>query len=630
MARAATRLPPPLPPPPMEKSAKLIVGLGGVLVVLAFFLGSIALPIGAFGLLAIGWGSYAARIGRAAQRTHAALQALTRGQVHEAAAHLDAIPARAARRGSVKRAIAFQRTLIAFYRGDAAAAAQAIEPALGTKTSLLTHGHEHMQRTLALSVRALVRASMGETDRVHADVAEVLASPYASPEALSRVRIAEAVALARTNGGSDALAAHVRAHGALMLEHALPRERVLARAIRKMVHTRARSVYREPARPSDAETRDALGDWIASIAPEAAAFADEPSRLAERAEAPSVPAPTEAAAAAVAQARANAKPTARGPWRRLAVLWAALVVLFLAVWQLLTPSPSSSHGASHAPVPPTDPTTMPLVTTLAFVAIVALVFARVIARGRGNERELFAVQRALAGGDIATATPILERLYRGPGLVAAQALWLRARHLEQQAQFGEALAYCDRALATINAQPYGTRSAAALALTPSVLGQRATTLAALGREPEANAELATIAAQHGAFGHRAVFEQRVRLIAAVRRGDLDAARTIARQRTGELPIPLRDEMLADLVLATAPQGASREEQERVDAELREGHMLSAWVDAIAPGLRDELARRVAGGGPRIAQDAQDAQLQAHAMDGGEANFGASEAARARR
>ena len=272
------------------------------------------------------------------------------------------------------------------------------------------------------------------------------------------------------------------------------------------------------------------------------------------------------------------------------------------------------------------------------MAAVFAVMAILVARVRRGERDLFAVQRALASGDLATANPLLDRLAHGQSLVAAQAVWLRARHLEQQANFVEALASCDRALATIHAQPYGIRNAAALALTPSVLGQRATVLAALGREPEAYAELATIASQHGAFAYRAVFEQRVRLVAAVRRGDRDAARAVARERTGELPLPLRDELLADLVLATAPEGASREEQERVDAELRADRALAAWVDAIAPGLRDELARRVAGGGAgpavRVAQDAQRVQdartgIHHHAIDEEEADARDDAAARTR-
>lgn len=623
MPRAATRLPPPVTPPATEKSAKLIIVSGAVLCALSLPLG--VAPAALFGGFAMWWGLHALRTGRAAQRTHAALQALTRGLVEDAEAHLDAIPARQAKRGSVKRAVAFQRTLIAFYRGDLGEAARAVEPALGEKTSVLTHGHEQMQRTLALSLRALVNASRGESERVHADVAAVAASPYATPEALSRVRIAEAVALARTNGGSDALAAHVRAHGSLMLEHALPRERVLARAIRKMVQARSRSIYREPAKPS-AETRDALGDWIASIAPEAAVFADEPSHLAERVEAASLPPATAEATRAVAAARASAKTTARAPWRRLVAVWAALIVLFLAIWQLLAPAERPHHHARHVAPPPPDPTMVPAVTSLVFVVVVAALLTVVIRKARRSERELFAAQRALASGDLASANDLLDRLDRAGGLVAPQSFWLRARHLEQAARFHEALALCDRALGAIHAQPYGTRAAAALALTPSVLGVRATVLAALGREAEANAELATIAAQHGAFGHRAVFEQRVRLIAAVRRGDLDAARAVARERTGELPLPLRDEVLADLVLATAPHGASREEQERVDAELRADPPLAAWIDAIAPGLRDELARRVAGGAVRVAQDAQ---IQAHAIDRDEADDAAHEAARAR-
>jgi hypothetical protein len=125
-----------------------------------------------------------------------------------------------------------------------------------------------------------------------------------------------------------------------------------------------------------------------------------------------------------------------------------------------------------------------------------------------------------------------------------------------------------------------------------------------GRTDEALAELDAIAKQHPAWSSRAVAEVRIRLLAAVRRGDLETARAVARGVAPELPMSLRDEVLADLVLATAPDGSSREEQERLDAELRDDASLRTGIDAVAPGMRDELARRVAGG-VRVAREADE-------------------------
>ena len=86
---------------------------------------------------------------------------------------------------------------------------------------------------------------------------------------------------------------------------------------------------------------------------------------------------------------------------------------------------------------------------------------------------------------------------------------------------------------------------------------------------------------------------------ALKRGDLDDARVIARERTPELPITLRDETLADLILATAPHGASRDEQERIDTEIREDLTIRTWIEAVAPELRDDLGRRIGEKGARV-------------------------------
>lgn len=114
---------------------------------------------------------------------------------------------------------------------------------------------------------------------------------------------------------------------------------------------------------------------------------------------------------------------------------------------------------------------------------------------------------------------------------------------------------------------------------------------------------------------------------AVKKGHRDAARAVARARTPELPITLRDETLADLVLATAPHGASREEQERVDTEIREDLTIRTWIDAVAPDLRGELARRVSGTNVRIeARDQDREEVKANQIEKEDANEAQAEAA----
>jgi hypothetical protein len=156
------------------------------------------------------------------------------------------------------------------------------------------------------------------------------------------------------------------------------------------------------------------------------------------------------------------------------------------------------------------------------------------------------------------------------------------------------------------------RAVAAPQLLPAALSVRAVSLAALGQKEEATAELATLLGAHGTWGHAAATEHRVRLLLAVKSGDLDEARAIARERTVELPIPLRDEVLADLVLAVGPDGLAKDERERLAAELDADARLRAWIDAVAPGLRDRFARSSAEPAPiRVAADADAEEPQDH-------------------
>lgn len=550
-------------------------------------------------------------VGRAAMRTHAALQALTRGQMEEAEAHLDAIHPWGARNGAIKRSTAYQRGLIAFYRGDAAAAIAVLDSAAGAETRTFTRTQEHLLRAYVLSTRALALASMGETARARTDVNAVLESEHALPDTLARARLAEAVVLTR-EGAHDALAAFFREHGSLVLEHALPRERVLARALRKMVTSRSRSVYREAARPDEtsAET-NAVGDWIARIAPEAAQHAAHGPGLAERADNAAPPAVSDDAVRAFEETRKqSAKALApKGPSRqarKTLILWAILIVMFLVIYQLLGSAPSSAPTAT-APATATATVAQDQLVHWSGVlggAVVAAMFAILVAinvrRNRKTVREIVAANRAVMLRDPKTAEPLLQSLEKTTqNLGPAQAFLLRASMAERDARFADCIAWCDRGLAAIASQVHANRVVASMTITPSLEALRCLALAAVGRDAEATAGLAAFGKAHAGWSHRASAELRIRLMLALKRGDLDDARVIARERTPELPITLRDETLADLILATAPHGASRDEQERIDTEIREDLTIRTWIEAVAPELRDDLGRRIGEKGARV-------------------------------
>lgn len=593
---------------PTDRIAFVFIGIGA-LGLLAVVSGGVTMTLLglAFAALMGFTGVHQLFFGRGAVRTHAALQALTRGQMEEAEAHLDAISPWAARNGAIMRSTAYQRGLIAFYRGDAARATALLEPASGARTRLFTRTQELLLRAYVLSVRALAFASTGDAARARADVTAVLESEHALPDALARARLAEAVVLGR-EGAHDALAAFFREHGSLVLEHALPRERVLARALRKMVTSRARSVYRESARPDDGSTEtNAVGDWIARIAPEAAPHAAQGPGLVERADAAAPPEVSDKAVRAFEETRRRSAKdlSPRGPsrqWKKTLILWAVLIALFLVVYQLL---------GSATPVDDTLPSGPELarysgvLVGLAILAAIGIAAAVAVRRNRKTVRDIVAASRAVMVHDLVTAEPLLAALEQSTqNLGAAQAFGLRAGIAEREGRFGDCIVFCDRGLASIASQVHANRVVASMTVTPALEALRSVALAALGREAEATAALAVFGKAHPTWSNRASAELRIRLMLAVKRGDFDAARAIARERTPELPITLRDEALADLVLAVAPNGASRDEQERVDTEIREDLTIRTWIDAVAPELRDDLARRVSAKDVRVRTDEQ--------------------------
>jgi hypothetical protein len=99
----------------------------------------------------------------------------------------------------------------------------------------------------------------------------------------------------------------------------------------------------------------------------------------------------------------------------------------------------------------------------------------------------------------------------------------------------------------------------------------------------------------------------VRLVRATRAGDRDAACAAARSRTGDLPLPYRDDVLADLAHASRGE-ATEDDLARLDAELRDDAELRAWLDAALPGLRDDKAMH--GRRARIATSAAAASAPA--------------------
>lgn len=544
---------------------------------------------GVFGVFAAGvgiwiWRAVDAQL-VAVQLANLAGQEITRGKLDEAEELIAHIP-RHGYIGTIPRAVGLLRALIAIHRGNAADAVAAATIATDPKLGLLQHAFKQMQRAQGHSYRALAEVGLGETARAEQDAAAAEAFAEAPPDAIARARLVKALVMSRA-GKHDDVAVYLRDNGNLFSEHLAPHERSLVRAVARMTQRRKRSVYREPARPVNEAEPTRVAGWIALVAPEAASFADEERPLAERLEALAAPPQEPAAMQAIAAGRGRAAATTPGKKKPIAwmlLLWVVLIVMFLTIWQFLTPTETSS-----GPVEPPPPETffesamisgMPFL----FLALMAGLFAIPFARVAAAQRRQMSAARAAALGDVATARVAYEELTKNKQATIAAASWLALGKLSaKEAAFPTAVEAYERGIARIDAQPMA-RAAASDLLVPALLGELAVAKAAAGRIAEADGELAMLMRQCPQFPGLASTHARVRLVRALRMGDLASAAAVARERTAELPMPRREELLGDLALA-ATGVVSEDERERLESELGD-EVVARWIEAVAPRLRD--------------------------------------------
>ncbi len=601
-----------LPKHPANALARRYLAFGSLLAA-----GSGAAVYAGFPSAAIVGGSFAAmllwssvtvrRSGDAVLLNNLAFERLSRGHVSEAEELLARIPARYQTKGALARAVGVQRAMIALYRGDAEAAVAAATAAASRPYDFFARDHQRRQDASAHALRALANASLGRVAEALEDAGRADGTDPTSPEAIARAALARALVVSRTQGASG-LAKHFAVGGASkMIEYLSPRERALARALRRMARASRPHAYREAAKADDerAQKANELASWMASIAPAAAAFATE--EYASTAEVDARVAATPEGLDAVARSRQKAqkKPAAKA-WQVL-VLWVVLVALMLFGWSLVP----QGHGA-HAKANDQPFVFAPgWVLALGTVAIFAITVGLQIHRRQRAQRQMAQARLDLARGNEASAQKTLERLTKSALGSVAGGAWLGIAYLaERKTDFARCLDACDHALNALwrNAAVRAMQSDIAL---PEIVATRAFALAALGRRTESDAERARLVADYPSYPYAARAHFRVGLIAAVRAGDLEAAARIARTRTPDLPLYLRDELLADVVLAVV-EGASPEERERIASELREDAEVRAWVEAVAPGLCDRMhgVVRVA---TQVEEGADEAESEASAL-----------------
>ncbi len=556
-------------------------------------------------------GRFVRQSGPAAQAINLAYNLSTAGHIAEADERYAEIDARISLR-YLRRVIAVNRAWIALRRGDLERAVTLSGEAIDRPVQWISRLNERANIVEARGLRALALASLGDTSGAERDVAAILESPLATPSALARAELARALLLEQA-GDRAALGAHLAKHRRLLLEHTHPRERAIVRAYQRMLEAQATSVYRHGA-PREPAPRDepALSDWVAKLAPGAASFVPaEITRSAGTGEKPRARVGAEAVAAA--RARFDRKSSSGGRGVKALALWGLLIGMFLGIWQFLAPErpaparvrvPPPMHGPTRS-----DPELLgmliPVLLALFFCGLV-LLFAR---QKRARGPQLSTAQAALARGDEDAALAMLTTLSNGPALVAAQALLTLATERERTGDLRTAQELCERGIVKAQQMPAQTSDI----LLPALFAEHAVLLAAQGEGDEAAAELALIEERHPTFAHLDAARFRITLIDAARRSDFSGAAQIA-EKSADLPLPVRVELLADLVRVIAdPEAGSRGEMERLRKELRTDAVSRAWLEKVAPGVPVAFEHAGSDAGPIEAPHDTDEEAEREAL-----------------
>lgn len=536
-------------------------GFGGLLLV-------------ALGALAVGLGIWQRRAGADVQRVNVAYAALSQGRIDDARALLDEAE-RTVRLAYLRRSLDLQGAILAVSEGDLAAAKARLDHAIAAPRSLLAGSWEHMNVASAHAQRAVVHAILGDRAAAEADAKAAQESRWAAPETLGRATIARAIVLERA-GDRAALQEHLEQHRTLV-DVAPPVERAIGRGLSRALRLPASSVYRRPAPRAQSGSR--LSALLAQVSPAAAAAIELADAAGER-EAPAPPAEPEAAAmqrvtASRAMATQQGGASTKTRLKRALFIWIALVAVLTLLWFVLLP------GAPRQPRPGPPPPSSD--SALAFFQLFPLLFVAIfgflLLEQRSLTASLFTAAREIAIGQTARGRTRLEKIVRTRyQLLAAQAALHLAHLSEREGDLASALRWCDQGIGKLGSA--FARAASTDILRPELISERAFVLAAMDRTAEAEAELAVLAREHPTypFMPRTLF--RVRMIQRLRANDLAGAAAIARGRTPELPLTSRDDLLADVVIAT--DGDDDEARAHLREEVRRFAEGERWMSTVAP------------------------------------------------
>lgn len=505
------------------------------------------------------------------------------GRLREASEVLDVVEARVPEPWCIRIA-QIQRAIIATRRGDMRAAALALDTAIEQPVGSYARDNAEYQLEGAHALRAFVRASLGDAAGARADIDDVRRRA-ASDDALARVALAEAILLEQAGKRED-LRQLLAERGALLLEHTHPRERAIVRAFQRMVRSDKASVYRraEARRESEGSEEPTLADWVAKVAPGAASFV-----RSTRAAAQTATLQPEAAVAAPTLHAIRANQEAKKPAERHVVRW----IVGAVVGATAAIGAAAMFAYRSAPTLPDAALARPEQTEGVFFYLLLPILAMPVIYGVARLVQWIGRRRAEAEArsprNAASGPPTdaqLQALSDSPSpVVGAQAWLIRADRAERAGDFAEALRCATAGLKRL-AHP-ADRMAADIVY-PDLLSMRAFCLAAVGRPEESNAELANLGPAYPHYG-RAVF--RAGLVAYLRRGDLEGAAVWIDRGEADLPLSVREELLADLVRAAVhPEQAGAGEVQRLKDELAASPAMEAWIRALAPELLDTFRR----------------------------------------
>jgi tetratricopeptide (TPR) repeat protein len=508
------------------------------------------------------------------------------GRLRDASEVLDEVEVKSSEPWALRLAD-IQRAIIAIRRGEVAPAEAHLSSAI--ERPLVGYARENATYQLegAYALRAFVRAALGRHEDARADIAHV-ESGNPSDDARARVALTEAMILEQ-QGKREELRMLLTQKSALLLEHTHPRERAIVRAFQRMVRSDRASVYRraEVARREKVEGEEPmLTDWVAKVAPGAADFVRSPrpaEQVARIAPMEAVARPTEEAIRANTEAK---KPVKKGSWKRPLLGLAAVAAAVTGLVELFTmdaPNVADTNIAAGAPGASSAMSFFLLTLVVMVPVVYAVVRAlRWLGRVRAEKEVRDGAKGARAAGP--PNEDQLRALTDSPSpVVGAQAWLMLADRAERRGDFHGALHAATSGLARLS-DPRDR--AAADIVYPDLLSLRAFALAACGRFQESNAELASLGPAYPHFS-RAVF--RARLLVHVRGGDLRGAAHWVEQGEADLPLSVREELLADLVrAAVSPEQAGAGEIQRLKDELAASPEAKAWIRVAAPGLLERF------------------------------------------